>query len=136
MARLDYLWNLYLAGSMLLMFALMISGEYKRRLISREYAQVTDSQLEYSFTESNELTTDLEGTPISIDLIRLRHRRMVWEKVSNILYAVLITSSGSVLMLVQFEVLSAPWWVSLSSVLIIFASAYLMRRTWKILKAS
>jgi len=115
----------------------VISSEYKRRLTIREYVHVTESEIEYSFVESDsQSTTDLEGTPLDIDLIRVRHKRIVWEKISTILYAVLITSSGSVVMLVQFEVLVAPWWVGLSSVIVIFASVYFIRRTWKILKAS
>jgi len=79
-------------------------------------------------------TTEIEGTTLDSSLVAIRKQRTYWEKISTLLYGILMTSSGSVLILVQLELLAAPWWIGWSSVAMIFTTALLMRRSWKILK--
>lgn|GEM_PF-3542328 len=128
-------WIWYLTLSTLTLILLAVSSERKRSLSLKEYSRSLDYGLEYGFGESNELpTTDLEGNPLDIDFIRLRRSRILWSKISTALYSLLMVTSSSTLLLTQYEVLQAPWWVGLASVAFIFCSAYLIGRTWKLLK--
>ncbi|MGQ9543478.1 MAG: hypothetical protein ACUVTM_05275 [Candidatus Bathyarchaeia archaeon] len=137
MIHVEAPWWLWYLTSSILLILLAVSSERKRSLTIREYSTSLRYDLNYGFGESNELpTTDLKGNPIDIDFIQIRRSRILWGKISTILYSLLIVSSGSTLLLTQYKILQAPWWVGLASVAFIFYSSILMRRTWKIIKGS
>ncbi|MEM2106289.1 MAG: hypothetical protein QXI59_01500 [Candidatus Bathyarchaeia archaeon] len=130
-----WLWYLIFASTLLILLA--VSSERKRTLSLKEYSKSLEYDIGYGFGESNELpTTDLEGNPLDIDFIQLRRSRILWDKISTALYSLIMASAGLVILLIQYEVLRAPWWVGLASVAYIFCSAFLVRRTWKLLKES
>ncbi|MBS7629549.1 hypothetical protein KEJ23_06270 [Candidatus Bathyarchaeota archaeon] len=130
-------WLWYLIFASILLILLAVSSERKRTLSLKEYSESMEHNIGYGFGESNELpNTDLEGNPLHVDFISLRRSRILWDKISTALYTSIMVSAGSTILLVQYEVLRAPWWVGLASVAYIFCSAFLMRRTWKLLKGS
>ena len=83
--------------------------------------------MEYVFLDP----TAIELNSVDEEIIYLKRKEMRWRTVTMLSYAATLLICGSVMILLSYEILSAPPWISFLFLFFILLSAYSMHRSWR-----
>jgi len=124
-------WASILVSTLILISTISNKLKYKQLQRAYEYyegGRVEGEFLEYVFLDP----TEIEAESMDWEILRLKKEERKWGAIATASYAMAIIISGSIILLLFYEVASAPQWVGYLFLFFILLSAYSMHRSWRV----